>query len=362
MLDLWPRLVIYHVGGTEPSGIYFPLRSNARALVAGGPANAVRARLKLASLLYDRVLVEDGEWEAHGGPQGSVRQWDPPSDEPRRWQTASERRRGQESEFMFAMKPSQAPPEQPAAVVIQSPASIAWRATFEPIKNELPRTCEWFEFGHASDPQDRGFVLARMDREVSQDEDVKSLLPEPFVRDAVVQGVHRDLLVGAAYQSAVSVDALHGQVLRARIASGDVVPAFGPQALSILVPECRDLSWEDVAELRRHRSLGKYRSVLREVESAAWDESTSVAEFERTVHEEFQKRLLAISDAKSLPRRLRRAGINVAVGELTGLALTRVPGAGAGAGLVLAASQEIQGWSARRWVAAHQSMRRRSGS
>jgi hypothetical protein len=40
------------------SGIFFPLRSNAKSLVAGAPAQSVVARLKLASLLYDRVLVE----------------------------------------------------------------------------------------------------------------------------------------------------------------------------------------------------------------------------------------------------------------------------------------------------------------
>src|SRR6266508_4574153 len=57
------------------SGIFFPLRSNAKSLVAGAPAQSVVARLKLASLLYDRVLVEDGEYRIQGGPGGSSRFW-----------------------------------------------------------------------------------------------------------------------------------------------------------------------------------------------------------------------------------------------------------------------------------------------
>ena len=57
---------------TEQSSIFFPLRSNAKSLLAGAPAQGVVARLKLASLLYDHVLVEDGEYRIQGGPGGAA--------------------------------------------------------------------------------------------------------------------------------------------------------------------------------------------------------------------------------------------------------------------------------------------------
>ncbi len=343
------------------SGIFFPLRSNAKSLVAGAPAQSVVAGLKLASLLYDRVLVEDGEYRIQGGPGGGSRFWTPPDGEaPRAWQRPSERSREQASNFSLAMKPSTAPADAHAMVVLDSPASVSWRATFEPIKRDLTSGCDWFEFGHADDAQDRGFVLSRRDREVSEDPDVQAVLPEHFVRDLVVKQANRDMLVGAAYGSAVSMDGLHRRILTAQIRNGTAAPAFGPHALTILVPDVRRMTWANIVEIRANRGVRQYRNVLREVEALAWYEASSLDEFENVVHREFERQLIEVVDAKSLPRRLVRAVVNVAVGELTGLMVTRVPGAGGAVGLAVSVVEETREWSARRWVGAHQGISRRA--
>ena len=55
-----------------PSGdVFFPLASNAHALVAGGAVASVRARMKVSSLLYDRVLLEAGAMRIQAGPHGA---------------------------------------------------------------------------------------------------------------------------------------------------------------------------------------------------------------------------------------------------------------------------------------------------
>lgn len=259
------------------------------------------------------------------------------------------------------MKPSTAPADAPATMVLDSPASVSWRATFEPVKRDLAPGCDWFEFGHSDDPRDQGFALSRRDRQVSEDVDVQALLPEHFVRDLVVKQAHRDLLVGAAFRSAVSMDALHGRVLTALIRNGTAAPAFGPQALTILVPDVRSMTWTDIVEMRANAGLRQYRDVLREVEALAWDEAASLDEFEAVVHREFDKRLIDVVDAKSLPRLLVRAAVNVAVGEMAGLMVTHVPAAGGAVGLAVSVAEETRGWAARRWVGAHQGLTRRTG-
>lgn len=345
---------------TEQSSIFFPLRSNAKSLLVGAPARAVVARLKLASLLYDHVLVEDGEYRIQGGPGGSSRFWMPPEESPRPWQQPSERSRGQSSNFTLSMKPTDASADAPAMVILDSPAVVSWRATFEPIKKDLTSAHDWFVFGHADDPRDPGHALARQERALGNHPEVQALLPDHFVRDLVVRQAHRDLLVGGVYRSAVSMDPLHGRILTAQIRSGTAAPAFGPQALTILVPDVRSLSWADILELRANRGLRQYREVLREIEALAWDASESLDEFEDVVHREFVKRLTDAVDAKSLPRRLVRAAVSMAVGEMAGLVLTQVPMAGGAVGLAVSAVEEARGWSARRWVGAHQGITRRS--
>ena len=49
--------------------VFFPLASNARALVSGSAVNGVRSRLKVSSLFYNQVLVEAGQMSIQAGPQ-----------------------------------------------------------------------------------------------------------------------------------------------------------------------------------------------------------------------------------------------------------------------------------------------------
>jgi hypothetical protein len=97
-------------------------------------------------------------------------------------------------------------------------------------------------------------VLSRRDREVSEDPDVQAVLPEHFVRDLVVKQANRDMLVGAAYGSAVSMDGLHRRILTAQIRNGAAAPAFGRHALTILVPDVRRMTWANIVEIRANRS------------------------------------------------------------------------------------------------------------
>jgi hypothetical protein len=80
---------------------FFPLRSNAHALVAGAPARSVVRRIKIAALMHDHVLVEDGAVEIQAGPAGTVENWQPPgADAPQRWQGARRRAIDAESEML----------------------------------------------------------------------------------------------------------------------------------------------------------------------------------------------------------------------------------------------------------------------
>ena len=48
-----------------------PLRSNAKALVAGAPVAALRRRLKYASVFQDQLFLESGVLQIEAGEGGS---------------------------------------------------------------------------------------------------------------------------------------------------------------------------------------------------------------------------------------------------------------------------------------------------
>lgn len=75
------------------STIFFPLRSNAHSLLAGPPANSVRKRLKIASLLYDEVLIDDGALDILAGPEGASI-FPHSTERVARWQTGARTRIG----------------------------------------------------------------------------------------------------------------------------------------------------------------------------------------------------------------------------------------------------------------------------
>jgi hypothetical protein len=131
--------------------VFFPLASNAHALVSGSAVNSVRSRLKVSSLFYNQVLVEAGQMSIQAGPHGASA-WrhghDPESET--KWQTPSGRKRAQEVPFSLSMAEETeygVPAPGPYRHVFASQTSIDWRPTLEPFQKELPPDCDWVIFG-----------------------------------------------------------------------------------------------------------------------------------------------------------------------------------------------------------------------
>ena len=359
-LGMSPAAYDAPVSVTSRSAIIFPLRSNAHALLAGAPVGAVRGRLKLAALFYDRLLVEEGVWSVSAGPGGTFAMWTPRviGEEPS-WQTSRDRHAQRGAEFALAIGPSGAP--DPPQLVLKSPTTIGWRATFEPMKRELPHAYDWLEFGHASDSSDARRLASRFRMEDERDESVRALYPEVFVRDRVIDDANLDLLMGGDLTAAVSMDGLHARILGARIERGAAHPAFGPSALHLLVPKVAQLDWEVISELRGHRGIREYRTVLAEVEALAWEGVTSAEQLGLLVHREYAARLREAQAQVlgSWTGTLVSTAVGLVIGEAASVALG-VPVVG---GLVGGAAGVAVDASLRRpppWLAADAAVRRRA--
>jgi hypothetical protein len=338
-----------------PSGdVFFPLASNAHALVTGGPVANVRARMKVCSLLYDRVLLEAGDMTIQAGPHGSSafrHRTDTTS--PRSWQTPRGRKRGQDVPFSLAIA-SETTPGVPAPgpyrQVLHSETSICWLPTLEPFQNELPAPSDWIVFGAPSDMAPEFKKLEdQWKRWDGRNDALIRLVPENFVRSRILDDVSHDLAIGASGGWDVSVDRFHGQVVGARFASGGTLQSKG-LALPVLVPRVGDLTWEEVAKLRRLKAIQQLRAVLREVESEAFDVARSGGDLEAAMHHAYEKKLAGVSEKLHGIRSTAAMGIaELLVGAGAGYATTGLAllGPAAGAGITAAL---MTGWHVRRAV------------
>lgn len=132
---------------------YFPLCSNASSLVAGSAANAVVRRIKAAALLGD-VLTEEGTYTVNAdSTRGSFGSWSSPqSGNNAHWQSARERARHKQTPFGVTAQREGA--QTPPATPVSGLAEISWRATFTPVKAQLPHAYPWIRFDHVELPSE----------------------------------------------------------------------------------------------------------------------------------------------------------------------------------------------------------------
>jgi hypothetical protein len=338
-----------------PSGdVLFPLASNAHALVSGGAVASVRARLKVSSLLYDRVLLEAGTMRILAGPHGAATSRLPSSpDQPAAWQTPRGRNRGQDAPISVAIALETTPgvlAPGPYRPILHSATSICWLPTLEPFAREIPASCDWIGFGHPSEMAD---AFKKVEDQWKRRDDANGalsrLVPEDFVRSRLVNHVSHDLAVGASGGWDVSVDRFHGRVIGARFA-GDATIQTSGFALPMLVPRVGDLDWSDIVKIRKLKAIERLRRILREIEAEAFEIVRSGGDLEAAMHAAYVKKVV---NASGKVHGLRSAGA-MGVAELlvgagggyatTGLSLLG-PLAGAGASALV-----MTGWHVRRIV------------
>jgi hypothetical protein len=352
--------------GNEPT-LLVPLRSNASALLAGGPVESVRRRLKTASISFDQILLEAGVYRLQAGPGGAyaVHEW-PPGSEVTRWQTASQRHAAKDGSFGLDMGRELTPgvPAPLVSNVLASETEAAWAATLHPFKYELPADTDWIDFTRTRPPV--GGLRRLSDEWTDADKRNGALersIPPQFLRTAVIDDANRDMAVAADQKMAISMDPLHAQVPAQRF-NDERGWAMSGFAVPVLFPEVSRWPWEAVAKLRRDQNMIRFRAILREVEEEAAAEAVAGDDLEAAAHRAYRRHL---ADAQEVVESigtvahttLRAFVIGAVIGFATvGIAgpLGVVAGAVAGAvpGAVVDVRNVLRGRKAKGWVAIQQ--------
>lgn len=343
-----------------------PLRSNASALLNGGPVESVRRRIKHASLTVDQILLETGIYRLQVGPKGSYgfQEMPPYTAEPR-WQTAAERRAAKAN--MFRLDREGDPYANllaPATSDVLSSTEASWAATLHPFAYELPACADWVEFVHRRDPgqtmQWRSYEWTDADKRNGA---LARAVPQVILRTAVIHDTNWDLASALERGMAVSMDRLHAQVIAQRFndENGWAMRGF---AVPILFPEVGGWPWEAIATLRRDPNMARFRAILREVEQEAAAEAAAGGDTEAAAHRAYQRHLVdaqeAVDSIGAIAHTTLRAfvigavigfatvGIVGPLGVVAGAAVGAVPGA------VIDVREVIRQREARGWVAIQQ--------
>jgi hypothetical protein len=315
--------------------------------------------MMIAALMYDQVMVDDGSWHGFAGPGGSLQGRWRPGQLPgiTGFQTAKRRSQSHENPFSLAV----ALPNSSGSfeTIIQSSTSVFWEATFEPIKSELPKAFPWLQFVTYDLLDDDKQTVSEMAHQDADDVVLPRLISDPFSRSLVISGANHSLLLGARMGAAVSLDALHRDVLAVRLARGQAWPVYGERALSILLPEVDRLSWDEIDAARRLRGLSALRAVLADVEEAAWTSAHGEEEFALVVRDQYLARVqIEIQKLQpSLKTIASGAAISVALGLVTGPFAPAVGLAGAAAATAGDALCKRVTYE-RSWMAAAEKVRR----
>jgi hypothetical protein len=191
----------------------------------------------------------------------------------------------------------------------------------EPFAVEFPKACDWISFGVLARPADEVKNLAKQwKRRDNGNAALERLVPESFVRSAIVDHVGEDLAFGACAGWDVSVDHFHGRVVAARFAGDATVRGCG-FALPILIPRVDRLEWKDVVAMRRRPELARLRRELREVEEEALGSGGAHDDIGLAVRRAYDKKLRAAAcDVGGIRCVAGHAVVNLMIGVATGYA------------------------------------------
>jgi hypothetical protein len=318
------------VVGVAESVLLVPLRSNASTLLAGAPIAAMRRRLKLASLIFDQVLLETGMLSVSAGPSGASRMTSYSENlDSLRWQTPRERSIATQSRFSVSIGAKDIPEASAAQLseIINSETTISWEATLLPFAREFSSECDWIDFVRPAPPSEVKKLADEWSRIDKKNTSLVRAIPVEFVRSTVISSTNGDLALAALSGISITADSLHQQVVAKRFADGSGWHSRG-FAIPILLPDIRDLPWDSIVDIRKDRHMSRFRAVMRDIEEEA-SQACKGGDIESLVHRLFErKQAELLGEVEGLGAGVRKSAFGLLFGGLSGVATMGIAGIG----------------------------------
>jgi hypothetical protein len=258
--------------------IFFGLRTNVQFFASNQGFASLANRLKVFSLLYDRIVVEGGVYTAHVGESASsefVTEGPQSAEDLRPVRT----RKGTPWGMTIQREGS-----EEVVPLISSTLVKTYRSQFYSIlQPAIEAHVDWIRIAQFTAP---GNPLRRFDEPVDTlvrkwawDESgiPQEVYPRqpPSLREKAFASLNLDLARAVVMGLDFAPDGIHQPLLMAKAKNSlDIdTEASGSGALLLMLPDVRTASWSEIKHLRRDKSLQRLRDRLREIEAGAPSEA-----------------------------------------------------------------------------------------
>lgn len=265
----------------EERGAFLGLYSNVHFFASQQGFKSLEGRVKALSLLYDKLLFETGIYNGHIGEEGSFQEVAPFRGNPEELKPVRTRK-DRPLNVMFSHDGS-----DEVHSAIHTPTVKLYRAQFITILQDLGRIkADWAYFTSFALGTD-GYQLAQEADRLARDwmwrdrEILAQLEPDTpqFWRNVLISHLFTDLARSSLLGLDIAPDGRHDGILRGTVlARGESRSESGIRSLSLLLPDIRQASWQDIADLRKDRGIQNLRARLREFDADGGSDAELIRE------------------------------------------------------------------------------------
>lgn len=259
--------------------ILFPLRTNVEVFQTPEGYLALEERIKIAALLYDKVVLEGGFYELTVSQSGSFElrtkrgtEGNGISDDDaahRRSEMEALLRNEQLPPFFVGVQPSDG--SSSVTPIVGGRMQELYFAEFQSLaataQLKHQHWVEWLDNDFAS----YGSYAAQVQRNLWNDErmEIGAEIENPFLRSTLLKALNHDLLTTAAINATLSADPLHSALMERKMIKSGFAPSLRLLVVQTSLPSVRSVPWDEVIDLRSDPGMIEFRRVIREIEAEA---------------------------------------------------------------------------------------------
>ncbi len=285
------------------SRLFFPLRSNVALFRTPAGFLSLEERLKVAALLYDRVILEGGFYKLDVTAEGSydfhqLRDVDCSGqgltdEDARLWREQAEKLGDQsDHSIVVSVKPSGS--EGDFQRLFGGPLLASYFAEFQSLAAHFDgRNQSWVTWQDGI-PHFNQQVGSWLSLALQRDEltGVGSGL-DWRLRRKLLEALNRDLVVASLLNATIATDPLHSELMAEKVAKAGFDATLHRSVLPIVLPNVAAVPWNEIVDLRNEVALLDFRQLISEFEDEIADlpDVADLATMHRAVMVRWNERL-----------------------------------------------------------------------
>lgn len=257
---------------------FFPLRSSAGWFESQATVAALERHIKLSLICFDELIFQDGEFLLNISDTGSLWFFTPPGLKPNEYRKLTF---GKGKDFSLQLAPEGSTEH---VSVISGPAITSYQVDFYPILKDAGILGQEYIKGLTDDFAND--VKQHFDTQINDDKSnvqiTQSLSPLFLEKDDIIESYYIDSYAAHQLGASINFDSRVGSFIVAK--NDQIVSQYIPdvsslvfdKALYLEIPDFRELSWEQIHEIRQSSAGQSFRDMIQRIQSSVAEEFANI--------------------------------------------------------------------------------------